>query len=400
MTKAKSKLPKELTRKQQSRAEREAQQQRYLLIGVAVVSVITVGLLLLGIYNVRVLQPRQPVAKVGNVDITTEAFQKRVRYQYYNLMSRRAQLQQQRVQFGEDPSLEFLVTQIDQQIAQVESQLSNSSLVGQQVLDAMVGEELIRQEALRRNIAVSPAEVTQFIEQNMFDYYRIPPTPAPTSTPLPTPSVPLTVTPEPTFTPAPSPTPVSEAAFNTAFNNYKSTLSQQAGMTESDFRSLVEAELLRGKVQEAFGAETPTEADQIKLRYVRLESEPAVQVASSFLPNGFNRFYAEVESGKVVSATQGETDWSPVQEVSQQFDPLVWEQLASLAVSQTTKIITNVFGSSYVFQVTGRQVYPLTEPQRQTMQETQFDDWLTAQRNTAGLVTYLDYASVIPPFTQ
>ncbi len=402
MTKAsRVKLPKEPTRKQQSRAQREAIQRRWLLIGVGVVLALTVGLLILGVVDERILKPNQPVARVGGTPITTAAFQKRVRYQYFNLTSQWSQLQQQRAQFENEPGLSFILTQIDQQISQIESQLSDTTSLGKQVLDAMIDEELIRQEAARRGIVVSAAEVTQLIEQDIFNFYRVPPTPTPAPTPLPTPSEPVTTTPEPTWTPAPSPTPVSEADFNAMYKNMLTRLAQQAGMTESDFRQLVENQLLRERVQKAFESEVASSLEHIQLRYVRLESDEAVQAASGRLAEGtpFDEFYVEVRAGDVVSATHGEIDWTPVDEVSQQFEPAVADQVLSLSIGQATGVITNVYGNSYIFQVVGREVRPLSETDRQYRAQTMFNDWLTAQRTMTGLVDYMNdrYMDVIPP---
>jgi len=65
MSKAsKVKLPKEMTRKHLARAEREARQQRLLLISIAVVVVVAIGLVGYGFLDERVLKQQQPVAQV------------------------------------------------------------------------------------------------------------------------------------------------------------------------------------------------------------------------------------------------------------------------------------------------------------------------------------------------
>lgn len=398
MTK-KVQLPKEPTRKQQSRAEREARQRRYLLIGVGVVAAIVIGLLLAGIYNDQVLKPNQPVAKVNNTPITAQAFQKRVRYQQFNLVSNLSQLERQRAQYENDPNASFMVSYIDQQKTQVQNLLTNPALLGKNVLDAMIDEELTRQEAARRNISVSADEVTQFIEQE-FGFYSTPPTPAPTSTPLPTPSVPLTVTHEPTRTPIPSPTPMSKADFDAAYKNYLTMLAEQAGMNEADFRRMMENELLRRKVQQAFVDEAPTVAEHLKLRYVRLESDPAIQIASSILEGGgsFDKFYADVGSGQIISATNGETGWMLVDDIPQQFDKPVADTLLGLTISQTTSVITNVYGSAFVFQLVGRENRSLDDAQRTSRGQQAFEDWLARQRQDPTVVDYLNdrYVDLVP----
>ncbi len=400
MTKTRVQLPKEPTRKQQSRAVREAARQRWLMIGVAAVLIIIAGLVGYGFFNEQVLIPRQPVAKVGGVEITTQAFQNRLRYEYYNLQVNRSQLESQRAQFASESGLEYFVDQFDQQIAQIDAQLGNTIFLGKQILDDMIDEELIRQEAARRNIFVSADEVTLYVEKDLFGFYRIPPTPEPTLTPLPTPSVPITQTPEPTFTPAPSPTPISEAAFNAAYGNYKTQVLEQTGFSESEFRRLMESKLLQPKVLAAFEAETPASTEQLKFRYVRLESDQAIQVATGILAGGtpFDTFFGDVKAGQAISTTYGELDWTTLGELGQQLETRVTDQILSLAISQTTSVITDVFGSSYIFQVTGREVRALDETQKSTLGQKSFDDWLAARQAEAGVVDYLNerYLDVIP----
>src|SRR5512136_1776134 len=101
MSKAsKVKLPKEVTRKHLARAEREARQRRWLLIGIAAVLVVVIGLVGYGIFDQRVLQPRQPVAEVNGATITTVQFQNRVRYTRAQINAQINQLQTQREQFA------------------------------------------------------------------------------------------------------------------------------------------------------------------------------------------------------------------------------------------------------------------------------------------------------------
>jgi hypothetical protein len=396
------KLPKEPTRKQRSRAQREARQQRYLLIGLGAVLVVAVGLVIAGAVNAFVLEPRQPVARVNQVAITTVDFQKRVRYQHLNIVSQLNQLDQQRIQLQGDDTLSFYVSQIEQQITQLETQLADPPTLGQKVLDDMIDEELIRQEAARRGISIPTSEVDQYIEENFFNFYRVTPTPAPTNTPLPTPSTPITQTPEPTWTPEPSPTPVSEAAFNEQYNSYLNTMSTRAGMNKDDLRRLVESDLLQQKLQDAFVAEVAPEVEQINLRYVSFETDAATEVGRSLLSGGmaFDDFYAEVDSGLIISTTSGELGWMIVDELGEQFEQRIADQVVALPVSQTTGIITTTFGSSFAFQVVGREMRPLEEYQKQSRGQTAFENWLSLQRVEPGLVDYLDnrYVDVTPPF--
>ena len=71
------------------------------------------------------------------------------------------------------------------QISQIQSQLS-PSLIGQQTLDQMVDDLLIRQEAQRRNITVSDDEVDQAFQEALGYFPDGIPTSTPTLVSLPT----------------------------------------------------------------------------------------------------------------------------------------------------------------------------------------------------------------------
>ncbi len=420
MSKAsKVKLPKEMTRKHLARAEREARQQRLLLIGIAVVVVVAIALVGYGFLDERVLKPQQPVAQVNGKNITTADFQKRVRFARAQITSQVNQLLAQREQFGADPQLAFLTEQIDQQLTSLQGQLANPASLGGQVINSMVEAELIRQEAAKRGIIVPPEQVQTSLEHN-FDFYRVPPTatPAPTASPTPvasptpgelvrtpTPTVTMstivtpTATPEPTFTPEPTATPVTEQAYNTALNNYLTQLAQ-TGMTKADLISLVESDLLRSKLSESFGKTMPSSADQVEFHYLNFETEESAQTADAQLKSGvsFDDLYQRVQAGQVVSATGNILPWTPTDELTQTLGLKFGEVVLSLGISQTSQIVTDTTGSGYfIFRQDGRALRPLTDSQIQSRQQKAFQDWLTNQRNGSGVNLFNNrYADRVP----
>jgi hypothetical protein len=390
---AKVKVNKEVTRKHLARAEREARQQRWLLIGVAAVCVVVVGLVGYGYLDERVFKLQQPVATVKNTPITTGDFQKRVRFARAQITSQISQLEAQRAQLASDPQLSYFTQQIDQNLSGLQQQLSTPSLLGGQVLDAMVEEELIRQEATTRGITVSAQEVQTTIEQS-FDFYRVPPTATPTRLPTATPassptpqptatvSITPTATPAPTWTPEPTATPVTEQAFTAEFSSYMSQLAQ-TGIAENDYRELVRVSLLRDKLQDVFGKDVPTSTEQIQFRYVFFETMEGAQAAEAQLKSGlsYDDLYARVQAGQVLSATGSLQPWTPTDEIADTFGPEIEQALLSLAISQTSQIITDTYGLSHtILQQAGREVRPLTPTQVQDRQQQTFQAWLDTQR--------------------
>jgi peptidyl-prolyl cis-trans isomerase D len=192
------------TKKHLARLERERRQTNIILFSFIGILVIVVGLIGYSILYNTYLQGHQAVAKIGNTTITVNEWQARYLLQSKNLQNQYAMYQQYSQYFGMDFS---------QQEQQIQSQLSNPTTLGQSVLDQMIDEELVRQEAAKRGITASKAEVDDAI-QAAFGYYpngSPTPTITPTDVTLPTLS-PLTLnfvtlTPTPTITPLVTDTP-------------------------------------------------------------------------------------------------------------------------------------------------------------------------------------------------
>ncbi len=138
------------TKKHLARLERERRQTNIILFTFIGLLVIVAGLIGYAVLYNTYLQARQPVAKVGNVNITVSEWQARVRLQTQSLQNQYAMYQQYGQMFGMDFS---------QQQQQIQAQLNDPTSLGESVLDQLVDEELVRQEAAKRGITASKAEV-------------------------------------------------------------------------------------------------------------------------------------------------------------------------------------------------------------------------------------------------
>ena len=225
---AKHNTPRVVTKKHMARLERERRQVN-LIRGIAIGGIlIVVGLLVYGYLRLNVFALREPVAEVNGEVITTGAWQERVKFQRAQLLNVYAQYSMFQQNFGIDYS---------QQMQQIAGTLSAPEILGQQVLDQMTDEILIRQEAEKMGITVTEEEVEAAVREN-FEFFpdgtpsptitptevefptltsqqltlypsTATPTEAATSTAEPTATLDMSATPPPTATTAPStPTPV------------------------------------------------------------------------------------------------------------------------------------------------------------------------------------------------
>src|SRR5262245_44653233 len=145
-----SNTPRVISKKHIARLERERRQILWIR-GIALAGIlIVVGLLAYGYLKLNVLQLREPVAEVNGVKITTKDWQERVRFQRVQMINIYNQYSFYQQNFGVDYS---------QQMQQIVTNLGSPEVVGQQALDQMRDEIIIRQEAEKRGITVSAEEI-------------------------------------------------------------------------------------------------------------------------------------------------------------------------------------------------------------------------------------------------
>ncbi len=147
-----------VTKKHLSREHREAKQTRILVIVSIAVGAIILGLVIYGVIDQTIIQPGIAVARVGETKITVREFKPFVQYTRVQMLNQAYQYLSFYQQFGEFGS-SFLDTA--QSIA---IELSQPVVLGRSVLDEMIDNIIIKEEAAKRNITVSDAEIDEAIQ--------------------------------------------------------------------------------------------------------------------------------------------------------------------------------------------------------------------------------------------
>jgi len=309
MAKKRKKQAKELTKKEIRLGKKAQRQRQMILVAAASVAVVIVLLLALGSYREYIAKPREPVAVVGEVPVRTDIYQKMVRYYRSNLQNQLALLQDQLSRLDpDDQSTSFITQYYQQQVEQLQNQLTDVQTLGEQVLDDLIDDELIRQEAARRGIAVTSEEVQLEIE-TQFGYERNPPTPTPT------PIITATLT----ITPTPTATPVTLERFQEMYDTTLEALKERSGFSEADFRRIFEASLLRQKLQEAMGEEVPTVADQVHARQIQVTNDEQAQAIMTLLEEDVDEATA-LDLIRLLLAEEGE-EFKTEEEIRAERDP-------------------------------------------------------------------------------
>jgi peptidyl-prolyl cis-trans isomerase D len=417
-----------VTKKHLARQQRERIQNRYILITSIAIIIVVIGLIGYGIIQQYVLQPQQPVAKVANNVITTKQFQTYARYERLQYIQQYQQYQQFAQLFGSDQTS---LSYIQQYLAQIEYQLEPTNL-GQSALDYLIANQIIQQEADKRGITVTQAEIDKAL-QDYFGYYPdgtptteptsipvptstlnptqiilVPPTATatavPTATETPTPIVTVTqeivsptptgvitpTLPTPTSTPLPTATPYTFSAYQQDFNTYMSDIHSFAGLSEADFRWIFGMQLLRQKVFDAVTADVSRQQDEVWARHIVVSDQTQAQSIYARLANGgdFVTIATEVYSGTTNTIDLG---WFGLGTLEPNAEKVVF----NLQIGQFSEPIQTSNGWE-VYQVLGHEVRTLTDSQYNTLKQTNFQGWIDTQRTAENVQTFDIWQTRVP----
>jgi parvulin-like peptidyl-prolyl isomerase len=413
------KKPAQPTKKHLAKLERERIQRRYLIIASVVVVVVVIGLVLYGIIDQMYLQSRRPVAVVNDTRIFTEDFQGQTRLARYNMIQSAFSVYQLAQFMGNDPnSLQPIVSQLQS----IDGQLY-PPVIGRQVLDQMIDDILIKQEAENLGISITEGEIEREIEQ-AFGYFQDGvPTPttapelAPTSTLtelqislIPATSTPIedkaaTTTPSAsdeeedplsdgdTPTPQPSPTPISVQDFNERYNETITTLNNEYNISQSDMRSAFESDLYKQKVMEKIITDVACEKEQAWAFHILVDDEALAKDIKSRLDEGedWSLMASTYSTDASNKDSNGDLGWFGKGVMVPEFDEAVF----TLDIGETSDPINTQFGWHIIRKI-GHEVKPISDQECQQLKLDELNAWLETQREKSD-ITYLDYWTEIVP---
>ena len=399
------------TKKHLARAERERIQRLWIVGGTFATAVFVVGLLFIGWASLNLT----PVATVNGEKITAAAFRGQVRLAQLELLNQIAFYQQ------------FSGGQLNEQVEQLRAQLQDTTGLGGQVLDQMIRDVLIQQEANRRGISVTVEEVNLAIAEAYGFFADGTPTPQPTRTPFPTvptgtptegpsptPTPTLTVTPTststptatsgptptitPTSTPVPTPTAYTREGYEEQLRTNLNDLRRNYQVQESEFRAQFEASLYRERLYELFKTDVPREEEQAHARHILLADEQTAQEVLGKLRAGeatWEELAAEYSTDESNKESGGELGWFGRGRMVAEFEDAVF----SAPIGEITGPVQTSFGW-HLIEVLGREKRLLDDAEYQSAleqaQQEAFDGWLTQARASADVQEAANWADRVP----
>lgn len=428
------------TKKHLARLERERRQRRYILLGSIAVIILVIATIGYGVLDQQVLQPLRAVAVVNGDKVSLKDWQAQTRYGRYTLVRSATQTYQFAQMFGgSDPAS---MSQFAQQLQQIQYQMTPTT-VGQQVLDSMIDDKLIRQEAKRRGITVSTDELNKAFEAAFGFYPNGTPTPSPTFEPIPTQTlsplqmtlvpptatptltptitatltvtgtaaISVTGTPKATFTPAaptftptatgpltptltPTPEPTATPYTQQGYEKLKTTtfdsFKKDYNVTEADLRYVIESQLYRQKVMDAVLKEESISRtqEQVWARHILFATtdEAKANDALAKLKADPTQFCPLAKQDSIDTSNKdncGDLGWFGKGTMDPTFEQAAWSLKVGEIVSQTVK---TQFGF-HIIQGMGHEDRPLSDSAYQQLRTTKFQDWLTKQKAASKVTT-------------
>ncbi len=410
---------KHINKKHLAHLEVVRRQERILRISAAVIILLVVGIVGFGILNNTVLMPYRSVASVNGENITAREFQQQVKLQRVQTINQYIQYLQFAQMFGvQDPMNDANFGPILQQQATL---LNSTESMGQQVLDVLINDRLIRQEAKKRGITVSNEEIEKNLQES-FGYYPagtptpvaaptefiLPPlnptqlalvtiTPTATLAPTATPDVNATPTTQPTVGPTataePTATPVTEQGYQELLKQQVEGATKDTGMTEVEYRRLIESNLLRNKLLAEITKDMQPIQEQVWARHIlvkTIEEAVAVQVRLNG-GDDFAKVAADMSQDTSNKDSGGDLGWFGKGAMVAPFE----EAAFSLAVGETSQPVQTDFGF-HIIQVLGHEERPVEAQQFEQNKQTALADFLKTLRETSKVEIFDLWKTIVP----
>ncbi len=422
------------TKRHVAHLEQVHRQERMIKIISSIIIVIVLGLVLYGFVIDPAIKPYRAVASVNGDTINVGKFQAEAKIQRMQLVRNYMQYVQYAQMFGiQDPTTD---QNFGPAMQQIQAQLNDTAQLGQNVIDLVVDDQLIRQEAKRRNITVSAADVEKILQEGVGYFPDGSPTPTETSvvvveptlnatqlaiititptpggeTPAPTPTTdpavtptitptptttPTTgpsVTPPPTLTPLPTSTPLTEAGYKDLIKKQLDDFSKESSISEADFRSYYESSLYRKRVRDAVLVDLKPIQEQVWARHILVGTEEEAKQVLARLQKGedFGKIAIEKSIDTGSAPQGGDLGWFAKGGGATEFENSAF----ALKIGEISQPVQSPDGY-HIIQVLGHADRELSTEAFEQYKEQTFTEFLTKLRTDSKVEIFDLWKEVVP----
>jgi peptidyl-prolyl cis-trans isomerase D len=416
-----------LNRKRLVGLQREQFINRVLLFGTLAIVAVVIGLVGWASLNQFVIGPNAPVAVVEGQEILGRDFQDKVKINRNQLVSNYVQYVQTMQFFGNDPNFQ---QQIFTQLQQIQFGLI-PEVVGEQTINQMLDEELLKLEAAELGIEVSQEQVEKEL-QGFLGYFpngvptsvvadtpiatstlsstqlalvtitpTLPPpatatatlidlrtpTSAPTHLVINTPPAPFTATPEA------SATPFTAEGYATAEADYFALQETELGLTREAIYDLIYSNLLRDAFSDYLSESVPHAEDQVWARHILVADEAAAEAVLARLAAGadFGGLVRELSEDEGTVPTGGDLGWFNFEAMVDPFAQAAFE----LEIGEISQPVQSDFGF-HVIQVLGHEERPLDPEQYAAAVQQALTDFIASLREKYDWEIFENWRDIVP----
>ena len=389
----------QMTRRQVARRDRELRTQRIMIASAIVVGAIIFVVLVYGIVTELFIKARKPAARVDEVAITSRDFKARQAYErwmtqleIYQYQSYLSQLSAQQMDLTTsvitdtegtvvDDGTSALIQQLQVQVSSLENQLSPnlSTVFGGQVLDTMIEEELVRQEAAARGITVTEDEIERQTEL-LLGFDREAATAAVTDTETLTDTLAL---------------PAVED-FPELYKQFKTNVLDVTRFSDSDFQAMMEAQVLRERIQVELARDVDQVQDQVETIVFSAPTEETAETLRSRLSaDGADpeAIAEELATGADDLSTAFTLPWLPLGYLNSYLGTDVERVAFNTPVGGVSPVVLASDGQFYVVYVLGHEERELSADLLASTEQQAYSEWLSQAKETR--VEYLSWEEAI-----
>jgi len=364
------------SRRQQSKWQREQHQQHRLYIAVGVLVVVVGGIFLGGIFYDNVVRANEVIAQIGPDSVTASQLLGEVRPAAKSLDA-------QAKQFGGGTNI---ANYVDQQKRNLPDQ----------TLSDIIDKRLIQQEAARRGISVSPAELDDKERQTVADFQAVSnpaPTPQPTSAPdssdaavaadtAATAAASIVATPAAAASPSAPTTPTVVPTLDTsAYAPALQQLLDKNNLAEPDFRDRLLQGMLRERLQTAIGQEqVPDTQDQVHARHILVATQEQADSVLAQLQAGadFAALASQVSTDPGSKDKGGDLGWFGHGVMDPPFETAAF----ALQPGQLSDVVHGANGFHIIQMLERDPARAVPADQLTSQRQKAFTDWLASRRSS------------------
>ncbi len=362
--------------------QKEDRQKKIIIISTIAVLAIVFGLVVYGVLDRYVFRPKQTVISLEGETIKADEFEQRVRWQRRNLIIEIDQILMYIQQLGGTADI---FAYFEDQLMSAVNQLDQPELIGEEALQMLTQELILRVEAEKLGIEIDDARIDREI-QEAFGFY-IDGTPTPEATleltePTPedteddTGSTEEEDTPDPTATPLLIPTEYTEELFNSNYQEFVDSLKSD-GIKEETIRDIVKIAVIQEEIQDAVASDVDQTQEQVWIQHILVADEETALEVLEKLEDGesFEDLAAEYSLDTSNAENGGDLDWFGRGMMVEAFE----EAAFALEEGEISDPVETDFGW-HILKSNGKEDRLLDAATYEQLQYQAFSEWLAIKQ--------------------